>query len=646
METGECNGYRTIKMKKFISYIAITFLLVGIFVPTDFVHAAFWYDAVNSTVGGILGYLSYFILKIISLFMGLAGLLLNYVITETVVKMAENISGPSMAGINVAWKVIRDLMNITFIFLLIYKGILTIIGQSDVGKVRSFIVGIVMAAILINFSLFFTKLLIDASNVVTIGFYNSIIGPEAIARNQGLSDAYQQSIGLQGFFGEDGIADNFSKINAGGDDYAMLTIGVMASILFLITTFVFLAVSVMFIVRYIVLIVLLMLSPIAYMGMALPAMKENASKWWSSLNGQLLFAPIYMIMTWVVITLIQGFSISPDNWTKFADSGTIRDSIGLFFNFIVVIGLSIVSLVISKQYSTQGAAQIGQFAGKATAFAGGVFMGGAGRLGRNTIGRWGNAAANDEELKERAKTSRLARIQLGAANQAAKRSFDVRAVNVAGMGVGSIAGFGKVDTKKENYRAIRAEEVEKAEKKTIQYKPSDTHYAEAKKADAARQEAAKKRLREESDFLLPSEIEELKRQSESKPEEQKLNENYRQRTAAVADRVGHLEKSDTAMNKAWRVIANTVGTAANVAGIPGVSMPKNKKDREALAHKIRAQGTAKSKKELAAMATLEAQKEENDQTAAAAGTAGATPATPAVPPTPPPTPRAGGPAAT
>ena len=112
-------------------------------------------------------------------------------------------------------------------------------------------------------------------------------------KNLGLSDAFQQSIGLQGFFAEEGVETNFSKISKGGDDYAMLTIGVMGSILFLITTFVFLAVSVMFVVRYIVLIVLLMLSPIAYMGMALPVMKENASRWWASLNGQLLFGPIY-----------------------------------------------------------------------------------------------------------------------------------------------------------------------------------------------------------------------------------------------------------------------------------------------------------------------------------------------------------------
>ncbi|OHA96672.1 MAG: hypothetical protein A3E32_03485 [Candidatus Zambryskibacteria bacterium RIFCSPHIGHO2_12_FULL_38_37] len=405
-----------------------------------------------------LGLISYTILKIIGLVMGLAGLLLNYVITETVVKMAENISGPSFSGINVAWKVIRDLMNLAFIFLLIYEGILVIIGKSDTGKVKSFIVGIVLASILINFSLFFTKLLIDASNVVTIGFYNAIIGPEAVEKNLGLSDAFQQSIGLQGFFAEEGVETNFSKISKGGDDYAMLTIGVMGSILFLITTFVFLAVSVMFVVRYIVLIVLLMLSPIAYMGMALPEMKENASRWWASLNGQLLFGPIYMIMTWVIITLISGFQIKPDDWTSFADSGKVRDSVSLFFNFTVVIGLSIVSLVIAKQYATKGASQIGQLTGKATAFAGGALMGSASKIGRGTIGRTGNMIANSEKLKERASKGGVggffAKQIIKGGDKTAKSSFDVRSTgqfqNLAGA---TGVSFGKgADAKKVNFR--------------------------------------------------------------------------------------------------------------------------------------------------------------------------------------------------
>ncbi|MCB6574800.1 hypothetical protein LI165_12305, partial [Phascolarctobacterium faecium] len=87
--------------------------------------------------------------QFVSLILWIAGSLLNFVITETIVNMATNIN--KMEGINIAWKVIRDIMNIAFIFLLIYEGAKMIAGQSDTGKVKKFITGIVLASLLINF---------------------------------------------------------------------------------------------------------------------------------------------------------------------------------------------------------------------------------------------------------------------------------------------------------------------------------------------------------------------------------------------------------------------------------------------------------------------------------------------------------------
>src|SRR5438046_1521272 len=124
-------------MKKFLPHITIALLLLMvIFVPTNFVHAQAWLgtiagaglEALFTTTGlkTIVGLMMNIILQLTSFILGMTGLLLNQVLIKTVVNMSAEVS--QMNGINIAWKVIRDLMNLGFIFLLIYYAILVIIG--------------------------------------------------------------------------------------------------------------------------------------------------------------------------------------------------------------------------------------------------------------------------------------------------------------------------------------------------------------------------------------------------------------------------------------------------------------------------------------------------------------------------------------
>lgn len=343
-----------------------------------------------------------------------------------------------------------------------------IIGQSDSAKIKKFITGIVLASLLINFSLFFTKLMIDASNIATIGLYNSILSnTESTDTTGGLSNAYQQSLGTQGFLSGASIIQSDSSQT--DDNYNYLVITVMASVLILVTSFVFFAISVLFVVRYIILILLLILSPLGFVGMALgtvlPSIKKYADDWWDSLWGQLLFAPIYMLMTWVTLTLITspnftGIALDPAQWASFGQ-GPLKSSgsIPLLLNFAIVIGLAIASLVISKKFATQGAAQIKDFSGKAMTFAGGAIMGNAAKAGRATLGRAGNAIANSERLKNMAVSDSFVTRKVGqwtmmGGDKAAKSTFDIRSAEQF-KGLAKTAGvdFGKgADAKKVSFQ--------------------------------------------------------------------------------------------------------------------------------------------------------------------------------------------------
>ncbi len=438
---------KKILMKRSLSLILIIAVLACFLTPVSFTHAqAGPGAAIGMALAGVCASVSCWIksafdkiaqiiLTILAFFLGFAGRFLNWILSYTIIDMKIHVG--DLKGINTAWEVVRNIMNIFFIFLLVYEGVKLIINQSSTDNIKKFITGVVLASLLVNFSLFFTKVIIDASNVVTIGFYQSILkGNTKNDPNYGLSDPIMNALKLTSIYNGD-AADSFAQ---GSADYLVNTLG--GALVILIATFVFFAISIVFVIRYLVLIILLMLSPIAYMGLGLPFMQTYAKQWWSAFNSQILFAPIYMMITWVILTLMAspGFLSGSNYTTVFSKSPSGWD---LVLNFGVIIGLLIASLVIAKNTSSHGNQLIGKATGNLTAFAGGAVMGGTAWAGRNTIGRFGASRASSAQLQEDASTKTglrgaWARTKLYTARTARDATFDVRNAAIPTNALGSV----------------------------------------------------------------------------------------------------------------------------------------------------------------------------------------------------------------
>jgi len=443
-------------MKKLLPYILILVVLVGVFGPIDIVYSqSIFRLSVSSLLQSAVVNLANAILIFLSWIAGFAGAILDYVLSFTIVNMNVNVFGdgspanPGITGINTAWKIIKDLMNIAFIFILLYESIKIIIGQGSVESVKRFVLGIVLASLLINFSLFFTKVLIDASNIVTIGVYRSILSTPVAPPQPGqppttnsIATILLSKLKLQTIY-----STSNPDLSTNGIGGALIFL-IGSSIIFLISTFILFAITANFVIRYITLIILLVLSPIAYMGIALNAVQPYQKKWWDSLKGQLLFAPVFMIMLMIVITLISspGFvsqgtfadlflntNVSPNANAASGSGATAGTSAsGLVLNFALVIGLLIATLTVSKSVAKSGAEQIGTATGWLTNKAGNAFMGGTAALGRNTLGNgWLAKKASDAKLQEDAQTKTgvsgaWARAKLYTARAARDGSYDMR----------------------------------------------------------------------------------------------------------------------------------------------------------------------------------------------------------------------------
>lgn len=413
-----------------------------------------WWDTIKCNVNPVdcalrnfVATMAGFVLQLASYLTWLGGAVLNGVLYYTVVQVSENYE--KIDAINVAWKVIRDVANMSFIFILLYAAIQTILGAGT--DTQRLIVRVVIIAILINFSLFFTKVVIDISNVLSLLFYDAI-APGALdaagslnLTQGGLSNQFMNYLNLTTLW----------KAAETVDMSTLITIGVMGSIMLLIAAFVFFAVALMFIIRYVILVLLLILSPLAFMGWILPEFKKLWDQWWDALSGQAFFAPIYFMLTWVTLQVLAGImtAISFGADPAAADSGlaslvsgeTVSShALGMFINFVVVIVFLIASLLISKSWANKAGPGVTGLTKWALAAAGGASFGLAARAGR--LGAGGLTMSPESEAYKRLEKrsaeggfgGATARLRLAASDKTRRSSFDVR----GGLLGGALAGAG------------------------------------------------------------------------------------------------------------------------------------------------------------------------------------------------------------
>jgi hypothetical protein len=365
----------------------------------------------------IVSYFLYLILSVVSFILWLSAIVFNLVFDQTVIKMSAWVN--DITVINRGWVLFRDLVNMMFIFILVYIAIRTIVDVSS-HSVKQMLSRVIIAALLINFSLFFTKIMIDASNIVATEFYSSIIvngkslsqasdaTGSGLNLDRGISGAYMQAFGLVTFYDSSGATtkqlSNIPKLGIGFFGTA---------IIMLIAAWSFLAAAFLLILRFATLILLMVTSPVAFLFGVVPAFRDIADRWWKALGSNLLFAPIYMILTWFVLMLINSgefqSAIPKGGFAEVLsdDRGSAATVAGVFFNYFIAIVFMVMTIILAK---TSGI----QFAHKIVGATGRVPRAVAGFAGRHTVGWAGSKIRKGgEKLEEVGAKHNIAPLRLG-----------------------------------------------------------------------------------------------------------------------------------------------------------------------------------------------------------------------------------------
>lgn len=286
------------------------------------------------------------------------------------------------------WTIMRDLINLFFIFILLYIAISTILQYGSFGK--DVIVKLIIAAVLINFSLMITKVIIDSSHVLAWNFYDKIDvrnmekrGDKEIKADmpndieikkfkiKNLASVFYAGFNPQRLIvpsnsGEEPMVTMYSHARQKGATikdvwWKMLLIIILAVVLNLVAAFVLFAGAIMFILRVVVLWFVLILSPLAFAGMITPKFQKYSSQWWDKLISQAFFAPAFLFMFYLVTILVndnflQSIIIGASDSASASILGIDPSStIVVFFHFIVVGGLLVGCLWIAQQMGAYGA---------------------------------------------------------------------------------------------------------------------------------------------------------------------------------------------------------------------------------------------------------------------------------------------------
>lgn len=319
------------------------------------------------------------------------------------------------------WSIIRDIANVLFIFSLLYIAIKTILDGST-SAMKTFLVQLIISALLINFSLFFCRIIIDAGNIVARAFYNNIEIPNddnleyhTISQGIVMHVNPQRILGTELFNPRHSVSTPDNPIPAGKVDngYAA-TILIMACAVNITLGITFLSVALLFVGRVVGLWFLMIFSPIALASRAVPKNifgKFNWDSWLSQTLSLSFMAPVFVFFLFLLIMFLQVIFK-----TNVADDS--KSTTQLLMAVMIPFAMVIFILNMAKKVAGEMAGEAGQavksIVGKAagyglaaTGLAAGGLIGATAFAGRNVIGAVASGTLQQGKFQERVRLNNI-----------------------------------------------------------------------------------------------------------------------------------------------------------------------------------------------------------------------------------------------
>jgi hypothetical protein len=292
--------------------------------------------------------------------------------------------------VQTGWTIVLNMTNLAFVLGIIWIAIATIIRMQGY-EMKQILWKLIVAAVLVNFSLVIAGFFLDFAGLMTQFFVEKVSPPATASGITSFSSQLAASLQPQNALSIDsgssfagaqaefqkklGLASNTTEAlndtSAAFNILINLVFGVLFTVIGAIT---FLGIATMLLVRFLFIAILLILAPIVWLGWVFPVMGKYWSEWWGHFIKWTFFAPISAFFLYLAINAAisvdrfrESFAIDLSGTSGLATAqtalkGVIFNSLENIAQQLIVIGLLIGGLIAAEK---SGIAFSGAFKGMA-----------------------------------------------------------------------------------------------------------------------------------------------------------------------------------------------------------------------------------------------------------------------------------------
>lgn len=348
-------------MKKLLPILIIVGVLVMI-VPMS-ANACWWNEFgcyLKSTLLWGIALIAYIVGFLGSLMVNLAAGLVDLMINFNISALADGSLVPLGFGI------VLNIVNLLFVLAIIVIAFGTILRLEHYGM-KQLLAKLIIAVILINFSLMFAGLLLDFSHIFTTFFLSG--GAPSATGSINVSDNLAGVLAPQDYsspptFSDAEKAVGIADLELGPGWLGFVVHEIFNAIFTWVLAIILFGVAFMFLIRYFYVVILLILMPLAWFFLVVPDYSYLSKNWWNKFLEQVFFLPAMSFFIYLAIVLenkvlgIVKASINTDGLAVSSFNNGLG-STGFFqtiVNQLLIGGILIGGLIASQKMGIAGSA--------------------------------------------------------------------------------------------------------------------------------------------------------------------------------------------------------------------------------------------------------------------------------------------------
>lgn len=271
--------------------------------------------------------------------------------------------------VEIGWVIVRDIANLGIVIALLIIAFYTVLNKQSY-HYKTMLPKLVLAAILVNFSKTIAGLLIDFGQVIMMTFVHAF---QDIAAGN-----LTYGFGLEDMLSVRKIAEGAGEQINDWNVFGALVLGV---IMMSVALGVIVSMVVMLLYRIVMLWILIVFSPIAYVAGLIPGGSKYASQWWENFSKYIVFGPVLAFMFWLSMSVLSQITtdnrlmrLDLDSQRYFEKAGGAPVDYAYFasqvsspqrvFDYMVTVALLIACLITAQRAGVMGASFAGTVSGK------------------------------------------------------------------------------------------------------------------------------------------------------------------------------------------------------------------------------------------------------------------------------------------